>query len=87
MTTAPDGWAVIALYESLPGCQPPKEALRAWAHERGLEGMPFAEDEVRIQIGCGRDQLGRPQGSWIIEVASSALRKLGLDPESEGVCL
>ncbi|WP_426513930.1 hypothetical protein ACPPVO_26925 [Dactylosporangium sp. McL0621] len=43
--------------------------------------MPFADDEVRIDVYCGRDESGRPSGSIVLRVAAGALERHGLHPD------
>lgn len=82
MRTSRENWVLVGRYESNPEAPPPKEALRAWLSERGLERMPFADDDARIRVGCGRGQQGGAQAWWLIEVAGKALMAAGIDPEA-----
>lgn len=43
--------------------------------------MPFLDDEVRIDVICGRDDHGRPLGWFRLHVTAGALRPLGLHPD------
>jgi hypothetical protein len=43
--------------------------------------MPFRDDEVRIDVMCGRYGDGRPRGWFRLHVTAGALRPLGLHPD------
>lgn len=43
--------------------------------------MPFAPDEVRIDLLCGVDGDGRRCGWYAVSVRAAALRRLGLHPD------
>src|SRR6185295_9708699 len=40
--------------------------------------MPFADDQVRIDLACGPDETGRWHGYYGISVDADALRRVGL---------
>ena len=43
--------------------------------------MPFADDEVRIDLACGPDETGRWHGYYGVSVDADALRRVGLHPD------
>ncbi|WP_037607160.1 hypothetical protein [Streptacidiphilus rugosus] len=43
--------------------------------------MPFAPQETRISLACGRDPDGRPRGWYGVEVRETVLRRFGLHPD------
>jgi len=43
--------------------------------------MPFADEQVRIDLWCGRGAGGRWHGRVGISVDAEALRRLGLHPD------
>ena len=43
--------------------------------------MPFADDEVRVDLRCGPDETGRWHGYFSVGVEAGALRRLGLHPD------
>ncbi|GAA3238762.1 hypothetical protein ACFO1B_10095 [Dactylosporangium siamense] len=43
--------------------------------------MPFADDQVRVGLACGRDETGRAWGHVDLSVDAEVLRRLGLHPD------
>jgi len=43
--------------------------------------MPFADDEVRLDLACGPDAAGRWRGYFTVHVCGEALWGLGLHPD------
>jgi hypothetical protein len=41
----------------------------------------FADDQVRVDLACGRDEDGRARGWVTVSVRAEALRRLGLHPD------
>jgi len=43
--------------------------------------MAFADDAVRIDLACGRDETGRWHGHYRVLVEAEVLRRVGLHPD------
>ena len=43
--------------------------------------MPFAREETRCDLACGRRSDGHWHGSFIIRIRAESLRRLGLHPD------
>jgi hypothetical protein len=43
--------------------------------------LPFAPQDVRIDLACGRRADGHWHGSFMIRIAAAELRRLGLHPD------
>ncbi|MFB9445808.1 hypothetical protein [Dactylosporangium vinaceum] len=56
-------------------------ALRAWLRDHGVDWMPFADDEVRVDLACGIAEDGHWRGWYSIWVDAAPLRRLGLHPD------
>jgi hypothetical protein len=81
MNRADPDWVTITSYENLPRCPKPRAATRAWLRERGIDWMPFRDNEVRFDLACGPGPDGRWHGWYTIKVRADALRRLGLHPD------
>lgn len=74
-------WVTIAAYEDHPGGPSPGAAVRAWLRDRGIDWMPFQDNDLRIDIVCGPGPGGDWRGTFLIYVRPRALRALGLHPD------
>jgi hypothetical protein len=78
---SPGEWVQVIGYENLPGTPRPADALAAWLRVQGIDWAPFADDDIRIDLACGKTPDGHPQSWYAIKVRSSELRRLGLHPD------
>jgi hypothetical protein len=75
-------WAEVAAFENAPGSGRPGDVLANWLRERGIDWMPFADGEIRIDLSCGKTPAqDRWRGSCSIKISAAALRRLGLHPD------
>lgn len=81
MDTPSADWITIAAYDNLPGCLRPMAAARAWLRDRGIDWMPFEQDEIRWGLACGIGPDGHWHGWFDIRIQADALRRLGLHPD------
>lgn len=71
-------WEQVIAYANLPRTPRPADALAAWLRDRGIDWMPFAADDIRIDLACGKTPDGCPQSWYSIKIRSGELRRLGL---------
>jgi hypothetical protein len=74
-------WVQVIAYANGPRTPRPADALTAWLRDLGIDWMPFADDDIRIDLACGKTPDGRPQGWYSIKVRSGELRRIGLHPD------
>jgi hypothetical protein len=74
-------WVSVVRCRNVSGGTSPRLAFAAWLRERGIDWMPFADDEVVINLMRVQEPDGRM--GCVVEfcVLAPALRKLGLHPE------
>jgi hypothetical protein len=76
-------WVVVATSRDHDGNRSPgdpREAYLDWLRANGIDGNPFATDEVRID----HYRIALPDGgagcNWVYRVRAAALRRLGIKP-------
>jgi hypothetical protein len=65
MGASSGGWVEVIAYQNLTGQPRPADALAAWLHDRGIGWMPFADDDFRIDLACGKKP-GRPPAELVL---------------------
>jgi hypothetical protein len=83
MGSLADGdWAEVAAFENTPGSGRPGDVLASWLREWGIDWMPFADGDIRIDLSCGKTPAqDRREGWYSIKISAAALRRLGLHPD------
>lgn len=74
-------WVPVVSYENLPKGRRPAAALAAWLRDWGIDWMPFADGDVRVDLACGPEPDGHWHGYYTIKVQADALRRIGLHPD------
>ncbi|MFF4258545.1 hypothetical protein ACFY1L_45900 [Streptomyces sp. NPDC001663] len=75
-------WVQVLSVENLPGRRNPTRELLGWLRERGIDWMPFEQDDLCFGLACGPDaDTGRWRGWFSVRVRAAALWQLGLHPD------
>jgi hypothetical protein len=81
MTAVSGEWVPVVSHENLPGSSRPAAALAPWLRGRGIDGMPFAEVDIPVDLVCGPKPDGHWYGWYAVKVRADALRRGRLHPD------